>query len=53
MYLSMFSAFSFPLSQSWEKGWGEGLKFWYLQIQPIAPLTPNSGGTGLTKRKKP
>jgi hypothetical protein len=53
IYLSMFTAFSFPLSQSWERGWGEGVKVWYLPPQPICPPSPPIlGGTGLNKLRK-
>jgi hypothetical protein len=33
-----------PLSQTWERGWGEGIKFWNLHPKPIAPLTPQFWG---------
>jgi hypothetical protein len=33
-----------PLSQIWERGWGEGMKLWKLHDQPIAPLTPQFWG---------
>jgi hypothetical protein len=40
----MFYLFFSPLSQTWERGWGEGIKFWDLYIQPVAPLTPQFWG---------